>query len=577
MTTTGISPVSLATTVRQLVLHGLLFILLMVFTTGLSSLITSALQGFAVDDFGSSPLPMALASVVIAGPLAWLLWRRIKIFLTGQGENASIIWSLQAAAVYAIATMVSAHYFSAVLGQWAGLRPTIWEDQLGSALAWGLLALWQYRILTSDRLAPRQLRNLGWLVASYYCLLVAALSFAALLLLSIRVLLPEGRQNQLSEAASLPAMANIAVWVLVNILVWAWHWFRIPLRTARDGMAQLMLVLAVAVAAVATLLGTVFSLANVLPIPVDPVAQSARMVQGLPVAAGFALAGALAWIYFAAVLAKTNRWLREAGRQVVSGISLALAATGFGIIINALLATFSLSLVGNSPGDLLRIGICLFAIGLVTWIVFWRPAVHVAAEFRRIYLVLVFGVSAVVALVALLVVGYRIFSYYLTPDLAGPTLIGEIRAALGLLVATAAVFAYHFTIWRADREPLDGSADKAAQGDVLEASSSATGTASTPAPTQRAAHRSAPASILLVTDTANAYLAAELQSATGIPVQHLIRTDMSSKPIPDVGTLASGIAKLPAGTEQAMVILNGEYTMFLPLQPGIVAEGAQPG
>ncbi|MCW4465196.1 DUF5671 domain-containing protein [Glutamicibacter sp. MNS18] len=574
MTTTGTSPSSLATTVRQLVLHGLLFILLMVFTTGLSSLITSALQGFAVDDFGSSPLPMALASLIIAGPLAWLLWRRIKVFLTGQGENASVIWSLQAAAVYAIATMVCAHYSSAVLGQWAGLRPTIWEDQLGSALAWGLLALWQYRILADGRLAPRLLRNLGWLVAGYYCLLVAALSFAALLAIAVRVLLPEGSQIQLSGAASLPAMANIGVWVVVNFLVWAWHWFRIPLSAARDFLAQLMLVLAVAASAVAALLGTVFSLASVLPVPVDPAALSTRMAEGLPVAAGFALAGALSWVYFAAVLAGGDRWLREAGRQVVSGISLAIAATGFGMIINALLATFSPSLVGNTPGDLLRIGICLFAIGMVAWMVFWRPAVHAPAEFRRIYLVLVFGVSAVVALVALLVVGYRIFSHFLTPDVAGPTLIGEVRAALGLLVATAAVFAYHFAIWRADREQLAGgpAGDRAQEDDVPAAA-----TPVTRVPATRAAHRAAPASILLVTDTANAYLAAELQRATGIPVQHLIRTDMSSKPIPDVGTLASGIATLPAGTEQAMVILNGEYTMFLPLQPGTAGDGSGSG
>lgn len=554
-TTTG-APTSPLRTVRQLVLHVLLFILLMVFISGLGSLFTSAFQGFAVDDFGSSPLPLALAQVIIAGPLAWVLWRRIRGFLLLQGENASLIWSVQAAAVYALGAMISVHNFSTLLGQLAGLRPGFWQDQLGLALAWGLLAIWQHRILTNDQLAPRRLRNLGRQLAAYYFLLVAALSLAALLYIALSEIVPQEAVTRIYGSATLPILANIFVWVLLNAAAWAWHWFRLRLRNANDDVASVLLVLSVAVSTAFCLLGTVFALSSVLPLPAGSESLPQRMAQVLPVAAGFALAGALAWIYFAAIVAQKNKWLREAGRQVVSGIALALTASGFGMIINALLTTLNASLAGNTASDILRTGSALFVVGLVTWLVFWRPAIQAPAEHRRIYLVLVFGLSAVVALVALIVVGYRIFAFYLTPDQAGPTLLGEVRAALGLLLATAAVASYHFAVWRSDRKQLD-------RRPPASAAPSADATPTPPADGLR--------SLIVITDAGNAGLAAQLRRHTGLPVQHLVRSDGSSTPVPDFTELSTRLEELPSGTHRALIFFHGEQVLVLPVEPGTSA------
>jgi hypothetical protein len=80
-----------------------------------------------------------------------------------------------------------------------------------------------------------------------------------------------------------------------------------------------------------------------------------------------------------------------------------------------------------------------------------RPAPAEAADVgRRVYLIAVFGASAIVAIITLLVVGYRIFEFVLDPA-TGTSLVDRIRAPLGLIVATALVFAYHFAVWRRDR------------------------------------------------------------------------------------------------------------------------------
>ena len=66
------------------------------------------------------------------------------------------------------------------------------------------------------------------------------------------------------------------------------------------------------------------------------------------------------------------------------------------------------------------------------------------------YLIAFFGVSAVVALITLLVIGYRVFEFLLG-DVTGGSLLDRIRAPFGLLVAAALVAGYHFALWRHDR------------------------------------------------------------------------------------------------------------------------------
>ena len=70
---------------------------------------------------------------------------------------------------------------------------------------------------------------------------------------------------------------------------------------------------------------------------------------------------------------------------------------------------------------------------------------------RRVYLVAVFGASAVVAIVTVLIIGYPALRVRPRRRRIAAGLVERIRAPLGLLSATAVVFGYHFAIWRRDR------------------------------------------------------------------------------------------------------------------------------
>ena len=92
------------------------------------------------------------------------------------------------------------------------------------------------------------------------------------------------------------------------------------------------------------------------------------------------------------------------------------------------------------------------------WWLAWKPdkqprSAAAIPSGRRIYLIAFFGVSAVVALIALLVIAYRIFEFLLGGVLGG-SVVDRIRGPLGLLVAAGLVAGYHFALWRRDRALL---------------------------------------------------------------------------------------------------------------------------
>jgi hypothetical protein len=235
-------------------------------------------------------------------------------------------------------------------------------------------------------------------------------------------------------------------------------------------------------------LGTVlFSLLRVLLTTDSPTDALAS----LDTAIAAALIGGQVWVYHARVIATRSGPTRRAGRLVVSAIALIGAASGFGVIVNALLAALSPTLIDDDPRTLLLGGVSALVVGAPAWWLAWRPdrrtPEDAADPARRVYLVAVFGASAVVGLVTLLIIGYFTFESLLDGR-AGGGLIERIRVPLGLLSATAIVFAYHFAVWRRDR-------------------------ATAPKGQRRAIGR-----LILVTAGESAEQVARLRSATGAPV-----------------------------------------------------------
>ncbi|SFS02089.1 hypothetical protein SAMN04487783_0621 [Agrococcus baldri] len=449
------APRSAQGTVRRLIVYSILFVLVVIAATGISGLIGRLLETRPQFAEGAGGLALSLAFSLIAGPLAvvlwWFLWRRLD-----GPDRSSVAWGLYLSAI-AVVSLVT--FTTALLGTAADLVRGTWSPEaLATGISWLVVWVLHRMMWGNDRKGPLRLTAVPLVLGAAYGLVVAVTG-------AVRTLEP------VFGEALLPADAQIGsrwwssalqalVWAVGGAAIWWWHWVRERARMLRDGFAAVVLVIVGVLGAAAVTLGglgaslfvalrAAFDRSDPWPVLLDP----------LPLAVAAASVGGIVWLYHGRIAQQRSDAVRSAARLVEAGIGLIAAASGIGVVVNALLASLTAPLAGDDARTLLLGGIAAIVVGAPIWWVAWQP-LRVAADAgttgRRVYLVAVFGVSAVVAIVALLVVGYRIFEFVL--DGGGGGLIERIRAPFGLLLATALVAAYHFAIWRRDRGTAPPSA-----------------------------------------------------------------------------------------------------------------------
>ncbi|MGO3256297.1 MAG: DUF5671 domain-containing protein [Glutamicibacter ardleyensis] len=439
------------TSLRQLILHGLLFVLLMVLGSGLSTLITMALRGFVPTYPGSSEIAIGLSFTLIAGPLAWLLWRDLKEKIATLQPADSAIWTLQAASVYVISLAMSAVSFLRLCSELISpTRAADWQPLLGATLGWALIFIWQYRILKSPKFAPTQLPSLPGALGSAFALVLFALSAVVLVELALdEIISPQ--PTLIGPASALPSLFSATAWTAGAGLLWWWLWIVQRVHQAVDEFTDFLFVLLfLAIPGVLTLLSACLLLGLVLPLPGTAGLFSENLSTRAPLLLAAVLVGLMVWTYHQAKGASRPARVAEASRQLISGGALALGASGLGMVINALLAGLATSYASETSNNVLRYGLGLLIVGAIAWVYFFRPQRASDPASRRVYLVLFFGCSAVVALISLLVIAYRVFEFLLVTTGSG-SLLDLVRAPFGWLIATVAVAVYHFALWRSDR------------------------------------------------------------------------------------------------------------------------------
>ncbi len=450
-------------TLRSLILHGLLLILLILLGTGLSLLLSILLRGFTVTDDRQLVLAMALALTVIPGPLAWALWVWIRKKLINTSPTDAAVWSVQGAVLYLIALIMASTALLQLLSTVVlGTASDTWQDHAGTAVGWGLIAGWQFTMLKSTKYAPQELPHLAATLGNAYAVGLTGFSLIVALRTALELMFVPA--DTLVGPSQLPILLEAVIWLLGAAVLWFWHWKLQGVQQLRDLFSSIVVMLVgVCLAALATLLAATATLNILIPLPWDFTAMADRFASFGPFAVATLLTGALMWIYHDWQLKDRGDQLKSVARQMISGISLALLASGLGMVINALLAALSTQMSTGTAESVLRTGIALTLVGGLTWVRYFRPGAPAAPGSRRVYLVLFFGVSAVVALVSLLIVGYRVFEILVGATTSTVGLLDYIRGPLGWLVATAGVCAYHFVLWKSDRDQLAAERAKVSQ------------------------------------------------------------------------------------------------------------------
>lgn len=440
--------------VRRLIVFVLLFATVTIAAIGLSGLVGRVLDAgneLAVGD--TAGLAQALAFTLVGGPLALVLWWFLWRGFTDAAERSSVAWGLYLAAMSTVSLITFSTSLLAAASAGVDGR---WQPQaFASGLVWALVWLWHQWMRRHPTKSPTQLVDLAPVIGYVFGLILGVGGAVTAIGSVLDAAIAGTGDAALAGSPWWQTTLQGLVWMAGGTAIWWWHWIRDRAGLLRSGFAAVALVIVAALGAVILTLGglgtTLFVL---LELAVDRSSSVSSILEPLGTAIAAAAVGALVGVYYRGIATRDTGQIGLATRLVTSGMGLAAAASGIGIIVNSLLAAIGSPLAESGARTLLLAGISSLAVGAPLWWVAWRPTAPVdmdaiGATGRRVYLIAVFGLSAVVALITLLVIGYRIFEFTLG-GASGGSLLERVRASLGLLTATALVAAYHFAVWRRD-------------------------------------------------------------------------------------------------------------------------------
>ncbi|MFP5311869.1 MAG: DUF5671 domain-containing protein [Actinomycetes bacterium] len=450
-------------TLRRLILYVLLFALVVITASGLGGLLERLFRTSSTLVSGDvAGLALSLAFTLVGGPLALLLWWFVWRRLDDASERRAPGWGLYLTGMYAVSLIIATTSLLDLATSFIGMRQSQWPSPLATGLVWAAIWWWHRWMWKHPRKPSAHLEDVRAVVGSVFGLVLGAGAAIAALSGLLDVAVRGVMATATFEPWWFPALRSL-VWAAGGAVVWWWHWFRDNGRRFQTRLVDVAIIaVGIFVAGITALGGLGVILFVLLRLAFDQSDPLNDLLDPLAPAIASAVIGAVVLRYHRTASVHRSTRTRRASLLVTSAVALAAAASGVGVVVNALLAAAVSPLAGGATRTLLLGGLSSLAVGTPVWWLAWKPRhqPRTAAEIppgRRFYLVAFFGVSAVVALVALLVIGYRLFEFLLG-EVSGGSLVDRIRAPLGLLVAAGLVAGYHFALWRRDRALLEAAA-----------------------------------------------------------------------------------------------------------------------
>jgi hypothetical protein len=460
-------------TVRRVFQYLLLYGLFVVVAIGAAGLLGRVLERDVLVAGDEAGLARELAFLVVGGPLfaGLALWSRRR-FAADPDEARSVGWAFYVTAASLTALVTAMTGLGTSLAWAIGL-----ERYSGFALAqflvWG--AAWAAHWWVDRRTTPPEHTEVHHFAGALVGLVTSAVGLGLLLAGTLRVLLGLSGDELLGGETD-QLRAGVAT-LAAGAPVWFLYWFRTASRRHTGVLWTVYVLLAgvaggmiTAVVAASTLLHS-----TLVWLVGDAGGVSAQVhFDAAPAQIAAALVGTLVWWYHQAVLRATagtgvRTEVRRVYEYVLAGIGLLAAAGGLIMVVAALFeALAGTAMVGGDAVNALLAAATLLSVGGPVWWIYWHgaqsaahadPDAELRSPTRRVYLTLLFGVGGVAAVVALIVGVYLVLQDVVEGTVGAET-VRSMRFAVGVLLATAAITAYHWAVYRADRAHEPAAAEQ---------------------------------------------------------------------------------------------------------------------
>ena len=452
--------------IRRLFQYLLLFGLLVVSATGTSGLIGRLFDSGQVIAESRSELARDLTFVIIGIPLflAVALWTR-RTLNSDPSERHAAAWNiyLTVTSITALVTSMTSAY--SVLN-WAIGNAAFGGQQLSSFLVWGLVWITHWQLIQSN--STDEDARIHYVIGSLIGL--GTLSFGAGGLVSSIARLAINTDEKALLVQSTNPTIKALILIIVGLPVWYQYWLTKALNSTRE-LVWYSYVLLIGVAGgfitlvVSSSIVIYDLLVWTLGDPQEGVAS--KHFDSSAAALGGVIAGLAVWWYHGKVVntvtvssVKSRDEIRRVYEYIISGISLISAAAGLMMIIVAIVESVTPGEIisTTSSSNTLMVAITLILVGAPIWYFFWsRIESHVIAggeetssPTRRIFLLMLFGVASVAAVISLLSAVFLLLDGLLN-DQFGLESLREMRFALAILLSNAAIGWYHWSIYRQER------------------------------------------------------------------------------------------------------------------------------
>jgi hypothetical protein len=458
-----------AVSVRHFFQYALMFGVLIVVAIGLTGLIEQILPAEGTEiSTDEVALARSLAFVIVGGPVLFGLaaWTRRTLGQPGDPERDSFAWSayLTVASITALSTSA-----------WAMMSVTEWALQardydpaaVAMLIVWAPVWFGHWRLMETHANAER-------LQVERFVAAGIGLALLASALVQTVGEVFETVYRQFTEADVLARSATepgtLAALFVVGGAIWWWYWMRYGLTAPESRWRQAYLLLFGVLSGLAAAIGSgaVVLYELLVWLVGDPDTTSpARHFSEVPGLLAVVVVGLVVWAYHRSVLASERREVRSEIDRVydylLAAVGLVAASTGITMLLVAAfeaIAPADAVVVGDTARNTLLAAVTSLAVGLPVWWVFWRnitrergidPVEEIDSPTRRVYLFSLFGVGGVVALVSMLTLVFVFIEDVLTSELSSETLY-DVRVAVALVIAMGAIAAYHWLVYREDRE-----------------------------------------------------------------------------------------------------------------------------
>ena len=453
--------------VRLFFQYALILGLLITFNVGLAGLLGKIIgtSSYVVAD--QSSLASNLAFVVVSGPLlAWLLLWLKKSIARNPLDAAGFIPTFFATLAAIISLLVFLSSAIAVSYNLIEGAPTLGYTS-ARAIVWGLALILVLR--ASNAVIPKNDFRIQYFVGSFITAIAAIVGLTKVLadlfstILSQPIFLGAQAPELISTGEKL--LDGFGTLVIASAL-WFYYWIKNANTKTNDTMwLSYVLIAGVGGSLVLALTSLTVTIYQVLVWFVgEPTSQiAAEHFGGLPVSSASAIVGLLAWWYHKSLLPLHSQRseTQRTYEYVVSAISLIASTVGIAIIIVAIFESFTSSIiVGDAAINTLLGAVTVILVSGPVWVRFWSriqrftktsEQEELASPIRRIYLFLLFGVGGIAAIISLITVVFQIFDGILSSTFGNATL-NEMRFALGILISTGIVAAYHWEIYRHEKD-----------------------------------------------------------------------------------------------------------------------------